>query len=70
MHRADGQGVQASVLEYRLAGRNISEVLAMSVAEALALFGSGAAKTPAARAHLRTLMHHGPWPPCSRRPAG
>src|ERR687885_601354 len=44
----EGKRLQASVLEYRLAGRDISEVLAMSVAEALAFFGSGAAKTPAA----------------------
>jgi excinuclease UvrABC ATPase subunit len=43
-----GKRFQASVLEYKLAGRNISEVLAMSVNEALAFFGSGAANTPAA----------------------
>src|SRR5262249_2410072 len=45
----EGKRFQASVLEYRLAGRNMSEVLSMSVAEALAFFGSGAAKTPAAQ---------------------
>ena len=44
----EGRGFQASVLEYRLAGRNISEVLAMSVNEALSFFGGGEAKTPAA----------------------
>jgi len=44
----EGKRFQASVLEYRLAGRDISEVLAMSVTEALAFFGGGAAKTPAA----------------------
>ena len=44
----EGKRFQASVLEYQLAGRNISEVLAMSVAEALEYFASGEAKTPAA----------------------
>jgi excinuclease UvrABC ATPase subunit len=45
----EGKRFQASVLEYKFAGRDIDEVLAMSVTEALAFFGSGAAKTPAAR---------------------
>ena len=36
------QRFQASVLEYKLAGRDISEVLAMSVVGALAFFGNGA----------------------------
>jgi excinuclease UvrABC ATPase subunit len=44
----EGKRFQASVLEYRLAGRDISEVLAMSVSEALEFFGGGAVKTPAA----------------------
>src|SRR5205823_11094223 len=44
----EGKRFQAIVLEYKLARRNISEVLAMSVTEARAFFGSGAAKTPAA----------------------
>jgi excinuclease UvrABC ATPase subunit len=44
-----GKRFQASVLEYKLAGRDISEVLAMSVTEALALFDGGAVKAPAAR---------------------
>ncbi len=35
----EGKRFDASVLEYRLGGRDISEVLAMSVAEALAFFG-------------------------------
>jgi excinuclease UvrABC ATPase subunit len=48
----EGRRFGASVLEYKLAGRDISEVLAMSVDEALAFFGSGEAKTPAARAVL------------------
>ncbi len=51
----DGRRYQASVLEYRLAGRNISEVLDMPVADALAFFGSGEAKTPAARAILARM---------------
>ncbi|HEU4568449.1 MAG TPA: excinuclease ABC subunit UvrA, partial [Marmoricola sp.] len=42
----EGRRFQAGVLEYKLAGRNISQVLAMSVTEALAFFG-GPAKTPA-----------------------
>src|SRR5262249_7067862 len=44
----EGKRFQAGVLEYELAGRDISQVLAMSVAEALAFFGGGKAKTPAA----------------------
>ncbi len=43
-----GKRFQAAVLEYKLGGRDISEVLAMPVDEALAFFGSGAANTPAA----------------------
>ncbi|MFM9108720.1 MAG: ATP-binding cassette domain-containing protein, partial [Chloroflexota bacterium] len=50
-----GTGFQASVLEYRLAGRNISEVLAMPVAEAREFFGTGEARTPAAAAILDRL---------------
>ncbi len=42
----EGKRFQASVLEYKLAGRDISEVLAMSVTEALAFFGSGDGETP------------------------
>src|SRR5687767_8603017 len=44
----EGKRFDASVLEYRLGGRDISEVLAMSVNEAEAFFGDGAARTPAA----------------------
>ncbi len=43
-----GKRFQAGVLEYKLGGRDISEVLAMPVDEALAFFGSGAANTQAA----------------------
>jgi excinuclease UvrABC ATPase subunit len=40
-----GKRFQASVLEYRLGGRNIAEVLAMPVTEAAEFFGAGEAKT-------------------------
>jgi len=50
----EGRRFQAAVLEYRLGGRDISEVLAMPVAEATEFFGSGEAHTPAAH---RTLTH-------------
>ncbi|MFD8564897.1 excinuclease ABC subunit UvrA, partial [Streptosporangium canum] len=43
-----GRRFLASVLEHRLGGRDISEVLAMSVGEAEGFFGAGAARTPAA----------------------
>ena len=45
----EGKRFQASVLEYRFGGRDISEVLAMSVTEAEKFFGEGKAHTPAAR---------------------
>src|SRR4051794_22969064 len=51
----EGKRFEASVLEYRLGGRDISEVLAMSVAEAQAFFGSGDARTPAAHKILERL---------------
>jgi excinuclease UvrABC ATPase subunit len=47
------------VLEYKLAGRDISEVLAMSVAEALEFFGGGGAKIPAARTVLSRMADVG-----------
>jgi excinuclease UvrABC ATPase subunit len=50
-----GKRFQASVLDYHLGGRDISEVLAMSVAEAEQFFGSGEARTPAAHAILGRL---------------
>jgi excinuclease UvrABC ATPase subunit len=55
----EGKRFQASVLEYKLAGRDISEVLAMSVREALEFFGAGEAKVPAARAVLSRLADVG-----------
>jgi len=55
----EGKRFQASVLEYTLGGRNIAEVLAMSVTEAEAFFGSGDARTPAAHAILDRLADVG-----------
>jgi excinuclease UvrABC ATPase subunit len=55
----EGKRFQASVLEYRLGGRDISEVLAMSVTEARAFFGAGEARTPAAYAILDRLADVG-----------
>jgi excinuclease UvrABC ATPase subunit len=55
----EGRRYQASVLEYTLGGRNISEVLAMPAAEALEFFGTGAARTPAAHAVLSRLADTG-----------
>jgi excinuclease UvrABC ATPase subunit len=55
----EGKRFQASVLEYRLGGRNISEVLAMSVAEAREFFSAGESKLPAAHAILSRLADVG-----------
>jgi excinuclease UvrABC ATPase subunit len=55
----EGKRFQAAVLEYKLAGRNISEVLAMSVTEALQFFSAGKASTPAAHAILERLADVG-----------
>ncbi|MEV1073378.1 excinuclease ABC subunit UvrA [Micromonospora parva] len=55
----EGKRFQASVLEYRLGGRDISEVLAMSVTEAEKFFGAGDARTPAAHAILDRLADVG-----------
>jgi excinuclease UvrABC ATPase subunit len=55
----EGRRFDASVLEYRLGGRDISEVLAMSVTEAKEYFGTGAARTPAAHAILDRLADVG-----------
>ncbi|WP_425273055.1 ATP-binding cassette domain-containing protein [Saccharomonospora piscinae] len=51
----EGKRFQSSVLEHRLGGRDISEVLGMSVAEAERFFGEGEARTPAAHKILRRL---------------
>jgi excinuclease UvrABC ATPase subunit len=55
----EGKRFQAAVLEYRLGGRDISEVLAMSVVEAEEFFGSGEARTPAAHTILDRLADVG-----------
>ncbi|MFF4319357.1 ATP-binding cassette domain-containing protein [Streptomyces sp. NPDC001568] len=55
----EGKRFDASVLEYRLGGRDISEVLAMSVTEAEEFFGAGEARTPAAHRILERLADVG-----------
>jgi excinuclease UvrABC ATPase subunit len=54
-----GKRFEASVLEYRLGGRDISEVLAMSVSEAKEFFGAGEARTPGAHVVLDRLADVG-----------
>jgi excinuclease UvrABC ATPase subunit len=55
----EGKRFQASVLEYKLGGRDIAEVLAMSVMEAKEFFGTGEARTPTAHAILDRLADVG-----------
>ncbi len=55
----EGKRYQPSVLEYRLGGRDISEVLAMPVTEAMEFFGDGEARTPAAHRILGRLADVG-----------
>jgi excinuclease UvrABC ATPase subunit len=55
----EGKRFQAEVLEYKFGGRDISEVLALSVAEAEEFFGAGEAKTPAAHKSLSRLADVG-----------
>jgi excinuclease UvrABC ATPase subunit len=55
----EGKRFDASVLEYHLGGRDISEVLAMSVTEAGEFFGAGEARIPAASAILGRLADVG-----------
>ncbi|MFJ3582188.1 ATP-binding cassette domain-containing protein [Streptomyces sp. NPDC090127] len=55
----EGKRFQAEVLEFKLGGRDISEVLAMSVAEAVEFFGEGEARTPAAHKILERLSDVG-----------
>src|SRR5207342_1694435 len=54
-----GKRFQASVLELRLGGLNIAEVLDLPVAEAHTFFAEGDAKTPAAAAILQRLVDVG-----------
>ncbi len=51
----EGRRFQAQVLEYTLGGKDISEVLAMPVAEATEFFGEGEAAIPAAARILARL---------------
>ena len=54
-----GKRFQAAVLEYKLGGRDIAEVLGMSVADAEQFFDSSDAKVPAAHAILARLADVG-----------
>ncbi len=54
-----GKRFQAEVLEYTLGGKDISEVLAMSVTEAEEFFGAGETRTPAAHKILDRLADVG-----------
>ena len=51
----EGKRFQPEVLEYTLGNKDISEVLAMSVAQALEFFGAGESKVPAAHKILKRL---------------
>ncbi|UQI46873.1 excinuclease ABC subunit UvrA [Streptomyces sp. HU2014] len=55
----EGKRFETSVLEYRLGGRDISEVLAMPVAEAKEFFAEGEARIPAAHRILTRLADVG-----------
>jgi len=55
----EGKRFDASVLEYKFGGRDISEVLAMSVTDAEAFFAAGEASTPAAHKILEHLVDVG-----------
>jgi excinuclease UvrABC ATPase subunit len=55
----EGKRFEASVLDYKLGGKDISEVLAMPVREAEAFFADGDARTPAAHKILARLVDVG-----------
>jgi excinuclease UvrABC ATPase subunit len=55
----EGRRFDDSVLEYTLGGRDISQVLAMPVSEAVEFFAAGEAKLPAAHAILERLSDVG-----------
>jgi excinuclease UvrABC ATPase subunit len=55
----EGKRFQASVLDFQFGGKDISQVLAMPVAEAEEFFGSGEARIPAAHAILQRLADVG-----------
>lgn len=54
-----GKRFRSSVLEYRLGGRDISEVLAMSVTESAAFFDAAGSRVPPAHAILSRLADVG-----------
>ncbi|MFC0435475.1 excinuclease ABC subunit UvrA [Kutzneria buriramensis] len=55
----EGKRFEASVLEYKLGGKDISEVLALSVTDAEEFFGAGEAHLPAAHAIVERLADVG-----------
>ncbi|MCW5834163.1 MAG: excinuclease ABC subunit UvrA [Labilithrix sp.] len=55
----EGRRFQASVLNYRLGGLDIAEVLDLSVRDAVGFFGAGEARTPAAHAILQRMADVG-----------
>ncbi|TKK86774.1 excinuclease ABC subunit UvrA [Herbidospora galbida] len=55
----EGKRFDASVLDYKFGGKDISEVLAMSVTEAEAFFREGEGKIPAAHAIVKRLLDVG-----------
>jgi excinuclease UvrABC ATPase subunit len=55
----EGRRFDGSVLEYKFGGRDISEVLGMSVTEAEEFFGAGEARIPPAHAILGRLADVG-----------
>jgi excinuclease UvrABC ATPase subunit len=55
----EGRRFEASVLDYKLGGKDISEVLAMPVTEAESFFAEGEARIPAAHAILKRLVDVG-----------
>jgi excinuclease UvrABC ATPase subunit len=55
----EGRRFQASVLEHKLGGLDIAEVLDLSVEEAAGFFGAGETRTPAAHAILQRISDVG-----------
>jgi excinuclease UvrABC ATPase subunit len=55
----EGKRFQAQVLKYQFGGRDISEVLSMSVVDALEFFGTPDARLPAAQSILQRLADVG-----------
>jgi excinuclease UvrABC ATPase subunit len=55
----EGRRFQAAVLEFRLGGLNIAEVLDLAVEDAVGFFGTGEARTPAAHAILQRMADVG-----------